>query len=118
MHSPQDEIARHVAAKLAKTTDPNLPQLVEGVLADPETKNSAQMFDAAIAIGLASLLVSIASFAWTVYMDLKKSTPKPDKAILARKTRLKFHTSEGIDEATRELLIDAVVEETIEYERQ
>lgn len=118
MTIPQDEIARLAASKLSQAMDPGLPQLVEAVLADPEAKRDARMYDAATAISLASLLVSIAGFAWTVYKDLKKDGQQPDKLRIIRKTRLKFENTGEISIQDRDRLIEAVVEETVNYQGQ
>ncbi len=118
MTIPQEEIARLAAAKLSATMNPALPQLVEGVLAEPQAKRDPEMFDAATAISLASLVVSMASFAWAVYKDLKKDSQQPDQTIIARKTRLKFENTEGLSIQDRDRLIEVVVEETIHYKGQ
>ena len=115
MASPQDKIARLAAAKLSQSMNPNLPQLVEGVLADPNAKRDAQMYDPATAIGLATLIVSIATFAWTVYKDLEDESKKPDQGLIIRKTRLKFEKTLEISRDDRDRLIEVVVEETVKF---
>jgi hypothetical protein len=116
MSFPQDDIARGAAAKLTTFMDPALPQLVEGLLADPDAKQDVAKYDLSLAIGLASLIVSIASFSWTLYSDLKKGGKKPDKSLLARKTRVKFQNIEGISANDRDRIIEVVIEETLTYE--
>ena len=115
MAVPQEEIARLAAARLSNTLDPKLPQLVEGVLANPDLQHGGYKFDPATAISLASLIVSIAGFAWTVYQDLKKDAKAPDKSVIVRKTRIKFENTQKITREERDLLIEAVVEETVNF---
>ena len=116
MSSPQDEIARSAAAKLTDSIDAALPQLVEGVLADPDAKRDVEKYDLSLAIGLASLIVSIASFSWTLYKDLKKGDKNPDKSLIARKTRLKFKNIEKVSADDRDRIIEVVIKETLNYE--
>jgi hypothetical protein len=66
MNIPTHEIARRAATKLSPSFDPNLSQLVEGVLAAPEVSRNVTTYDPGTTIALASLIVSIASFAWTI----------------------------------------------------
>src|SRR5687768_15460076 len=39
-------------------------------------------------ISIASLIVSAATFAWTIYQDLRDKTSKPDHEIVARRVRV------------------------------
>lgn len=63
-------IARRAAERLAGTIGNGLRDDVERELArDPLEEQSKRLFDP---ISLGALIVSLASFGWTVYRDLKK----------------------------------------------
>jgi hypothetical protein len=64
------EIARRAADRLANDIDKGLRQGVEQELAkDPLEERPERVFEP---ISFAALIVSLASFGWTVYHDLKK----------------------------------------------
>lgn len=114
MTIPQDEIARLTAAKFSQT-NPNLPQLVENVIANPEAKYDVQTYDMGTAINLASLIVSIASFTWAIYQEFKKGPNRPDKKLIARKTKLKFGRVDWNLVHDCDRIIEVIVEETFNY---
>jgi hypothetical protein len=63
-------IARRAADRLANDIDKGLGQDVEGELAkDPLDQRLERFFEP---VSFAALIVSLASFGWTVYRDLKK----------------------------------------------
>lgn len=115
MSEPYAQIARQAAAKLAESTTPQLPQLTEGVLAQGESAGRAQTYDAATAIGLASLLVSMAALAWTIYQDRKKAASPPRRDLIERQIRVQLEMPSGISVAQRDRMIAVVVEETVTY---
>jgi hypothetical protein len=64
------DVARRAADRLAPSLDPGLRAGVEQELArDPLDTQQERVFEP---ISLAALIVSLASFGWTVYRDLKK----------------------------------------------
>lgn len=65
-------------------------------------------------ISLASLIVSIATLAWTVYNDLRTKTPQPSREVVARTMRVRLNDAAGLDPAQRDRVIDVVVEETVQ----
>jgi hypothetical protein len=63
-------IARRAAERLANDTEKDFKQSVERELAkDPLEERPERVFEP---ISFAALIVSLASFGWTVYRDLKK----------------------------------------------
>jgi hypothetical protein len=60
---------------------------------------------------LASLIVAIASLAWTVYIDLRKRTAKPSAEVVARTVRVTRRDQGQADAPDH--IIEAVVTETI-----
>jgi hypothetical protein len=117
MNIPTHEIARRAAAKLSPSFDPNLSQLVEGVLTSPEAVRDIEIYDLNTSIAIASLIVAIAAFGWTIYNDVKKPSKPVAKEVVIRKTSLKFEEIEGISDDQRRRIIETVVEETIQYKK-
>ena len=64
-------------------------------------------------VSLASLILSVASLAWNVFQDLKKKTPSPAPAVVARAVRVQVRVSSDLAPSERDCIIDVVVEETI-----
>jgi hypothetical protein len=63
-------IARRVAARLAETIDAALPDKIEEeLLQDPFSRTTERLLDP---ISVASLILSLVAFGWTVYHDLKR----------------------------------------------
>jgi hypothetical protein len=62
-------------------------------------------------ISLAALIVSAATLAWTIYVDLKKQTPKPAREVLARRVRLELSPNAKISTSDRDCVIGVVVED-------
>ena len=63
-------VARRAADRLAPSLDPGLRTAVEQeLIRDPLDSRSERVFEP---ISFAALIVSLASFGWTVYRDVKK----------------------------------------------
>jgi len=75
MTDPAADAARAAAAILAPDLGPSLPAEVEAALAARGTQHRpGRYFDP---VSLASLIVAIATLAWTIYNDQRKHTPDP-----------------------------------------
>src|SRR5260370_1382314 len=75
MTDPAADVARAAAAILAPDLCPSLPTEVEAALA---ARNAAQRTERYLdPVSLASLIVSIASLAWTIYNDRRRHSPDP-----------------------------------------
>jgi hypothetical protein len=86
MTDPAADAARTAAAVLAPDLGPNLPAEVEATLAIRDTQQRPdQFFDP---VSLASLIVAIATLAWTIYNDQRKHTPEPSPNSIARQVRI------------------------------
>ena len=112
-----DDIARRAAQKLALSIDPSLPALTERILSVEEESgrdDGKDRYDMGTAIALASLLVSIAGLAWTIYRDLHRDGKKPGRDIIERRLRVETGEPDGIPASTRDLMIEVVVTEVIE----
>jgi hypothetical protein len=79
-------VARAAAQQLESDAGPGLVAEVEAALATRESPSApAQYVDP---VALASLIVAIASLAWTVYNDLKQRTAKPSAEAVERTVRV------------------------------
>ncbi len=72
-----------------------------------------QFLEPATTIALASLLVSLAGLAWTIYRDLKKDAAAPSPDVLARRLRLDAELPQAVTAERRARLIAVIVEEVV-----
>ena len=92
MTDPAADAARAAAAILAPDLGPNLPAEVEAALAARDTHQRPDRY--LDPVSLASLIVSIATLAWTIYNDLRNHkeqrdhTPDPPPDVIARQVRI------------------------------
>jgi hypothetical protein len=115
-------IARRAAARLAGPLGHNFGDAVERELArDPLDDRPERVFDP---ISLGALIVSLASFGWTVYHDLKKDrdAAKANRADIEQLVAARLweepgiaagHLPPGLTQATQALVIDAVAVEIV-----
>src|SRR5580692_2171488 len=87
MTDPAADAARAAAAILAPDLGPHLAAEVEAALA---ARDAGQRPDRYLdPVSLASLIVSIASLAWTIYNDRRNHSPEPPPAeTIARQVRI------------------------------
>lgn len=108
---PIEQSARAAAHRLATQYGPGLPAEVEAAL---HTRGADQRPERYVdPISLASLIVSIAALAWTVYTDLRTKTPQPSPDVVARTVRVRLSEVTRLDPAQQDRIIDIVVEETV-----
>jgi hypothetical protein len=92
MRDPAADAARSAAAILAPDLGPNLPAEVEAVLAARHLQQRPDRY--LDLVSLASLIVSIATLAWTIYNDLRNHNDPRDHAldpppdVIARQVRI------------------------------
>ena len=86
MTDPAAHAARAAAAILAPDLGPNLPAEVEAVLAARGTRQRPDRY--LDPVSLASLIVSVATLAWTIYNDQRTRTPDPPASSIARQVRI------------------------------
>jgi len=83
---PVAQAARSAAAILAPDLGPALPAEVEAALA---TRGTCQRPDRYLdPVSLASLIVSVATLAWTIYNDQRRRTRNPEPDTIARQVRI------------------------------
>jgi hypothetical protein len=83
---PAAAAARSAGANLAADFGPSLPAEVEAALAARDTSQRPDRYLDPVSIG--SLIVSIATLAWTIYNDQRKHTPHPPPDSIARQVRI------------------------------
>lgn len=107
--------ARTAAQRLAPEFGDRLPIDVERKL--HESVGVAPPDQYVDPVSVASLVVSIAGLAWTIYKDLRRQTASPPARVVARCVRVE--TPAAVDGAVtitqQDHLIDVVVEETIRH---
>jgi hypothetical protein len=94
MSDPAADAARSAAAILAPNLDPSLPTQVEAALAarGPEQPPSRYLDP----VSLATLIVSIATLAWTIYNDQRGHTPDPPPDVIARQVRVTLRNQDTL----------------------
>jgi hypothetical protein len=108
---PIERCARAAAQRLAGEFGERLTIDVEAALhASGASQRPERYFDP---ISLGGLIVSIATLAWTVYKDLKKTTPQPSQQVMATTIRVQLRDDTALEPAQRDRIIDVVVEETL-----
>ena len=109
MSDPIGIAARAAAQQLQAEAGPGLVAEVEAVLATRESPSAPPQYVDPVA--LASLIVAIASLAWTVYTDLKKRTAKPAAEVVARTVRV---TRRDSGHTAPDEMVEVVVTETVQ----
>jgi hypothetical protein len=86
MTDPAAAAARAAAAILAPELGADLPAEVEAALAARGTRQPPDRYLDPVSI--ATLIVTIATLAWTIYNDQRTRTPDPPPATIARQIRI------------------------------
>jgi hypothetical protein len=102
--------ARAAAKRLAGVFKLPLDTEVELALDNEGPRSRGQYFDP---ISLGSLIVAVATLAWTIYADMKgKGTvPKPDH--IARRVQLQVRVPHGVSPDHANTVIEVVVDEVL-----
>lgn len=98
--------ARGAARQLAPELGPELEAQVEAAL---YARSTNQYLDP---ISLGSLIVSVATLAWTVYNDLRNKTPKPPREAIAEQVRADLPTNDR-NPAELDKIIDIIVDQIV-----
>ncbi|WP_073952273.1 hypothetical protein [Streptomyces kebangsaanensis] len=115
MTHPVETAARAAARRLAPPHGRTLATDVEAAL---HTRDMAHRPDQYLdPISLGSLIVSIATLAWTIYHDSTKDGAAPPPAVITRRVRVQLDRTDGprptLDPAEQERIIEVIVEETL-----
>ncbi len=109
MTDPAAHAARSAAAILAPDLGPGLPAEVDAALAARHTARRPDRY--LDPVSLASLIVSIATLAWTVYNDQRGHTPDPEPGAIARQVRITLREQEIAMPAETERITEIVATE-------
>jgi len=110
MIEPSNEIAKRAAERLAGM-DANLPAATERLLQGAPRRRS---LDAGNAIALASMLVSLVQFGWTIYQDQMRQKEKAEaRDSLLQRLRERIETDGHLSPAQRDLVAEVVAEEIL-----
>lgn len=114
MSDPVAGNARAAAERLTSEIDPRLPADVERELHQPGTERASEQY--IDVVSCASLVVSVATLAWTIYQDIRRQKAKPSSEVMARRIRVETRdapTPDGVTPAQQDRIITVVVEETL-----
>jgi hypothetical protein len=103
-------VARAAGRRLAVEHGPGLEHGVEAALHSRGTRSGGQYLDP---VSLGSLVVSVATLAWTVYQDLRTKTERPAPEAVARRIRIELDEGGTSGPAELEAVVDVVVEEIV-----
>jgi hypothetical protein len=115
MTDPAADAARSAAAILAPHLGAGLPTEVEAALA---ARDAHQRPDRYLdPVSLATLIVTIATLAWTIYNDQRDHTPDPPPASIARQVRVTLRGQDTVLPAGTERITEIVATEIIRQAR-
>jgi hypothetical protein len=112
MTDPITAAARAAAERLVAEYGPQLAVDVEAALPTRGTARRPNQYIDPVSVG--SLIVAIATLAWTVYSDLRKETPQPSPEAITRQVcdEVREYDGPGTDAADR--ITSIVVTEIIQ----
>ncbi|MFI6296628.1 hypothetical protein ACIBEJ_33915 [Nonomuraea sp. NPDC050790] len=110
MTDPAAEGARAAAHRLAAQHGPALTTDVEAALHARDTNRRPDQYLDPISLG--SLIVSVATLAWTVYTDLKKKTDTPSADVITRTVRTELRRTRTVS-IRDDQVIAITVQETL-----
>lgn len=109
MTDPVADASRAAAAVLAPDLGPSLPAEVETALAARDAQRRPDRF--VDPVSLASLIVAIATLAWTIYNDQRDRTLDPPPETIARQVRITLRQQDTILPAGTERITEIVATE-------
>ena len=112
MSDPIAKAARAAAQRLAVDHGSRLPADVEAAL---HTRNTAghrpgQFIDP---VSVASLIVAIATLAWTIYADMREKTAPPSQEAVTRRIRVELRERDEVGHPEASRITEIVVTEII-----
>ena len=115
MTDPITTAARATAEHLRTEYGPGLAADVDAALhAQVTAQRPGQYLDP---ISLGSLIVAIATLAWTIYSDQRKKTPEPSPDVLARHVRAELWRHADTSQHETDRITEIVVTEIIQAAR-
>jgi hypothetical protein len=116
MTDPTAAGARAAAERLDRRYGPGLPSEVEAVLLDAEPGGQPERY--IDPISLASLIVSVASLAWSIYSQRPGRAAAWRSDEIVRAVRTEMRRSEGVGHIPQCEVIEVVVAEVIQASRR
>lgn len=105
--------ARRAAARLSDL-NPDLPAAVDRALAGPDAPRRRHVFDAGVALSLASFLLGLVQFGWTVAQDRKRQKESKDDLIRRMRERIEAaDVDDLLPPGQRERVLQVVAEEIL-----
>lgn len=117
MIDPTAEITRLAAARLADL-DSDLPAATDRVLAGQDRPRTRSL-DANLTLTLASFLLGLAQFGWSVYQEHRKERRESSREVLIRRLQMRIEQTDGEDllpPGSRDRVVQVVVEEILTLE--
>jgi hypothetical protein len=117
MADPTAEITRLAAARLADL-DSDLPTAAEMILTGQGPPRRRGL-DANLTLTLASFILGLAQFGWSVYRDQRPERKESAREVLVRRLRARIEQADGEDllpPGSRDRVVEAVVEEILALE--
>ncbi len=117
MTDPTSEITRLAAARLADL-DSDLPAAADRVLAGKPTPRMRGL-DANLTLTLASFLLGLAQFGWSIYQEHRKERREDSREVLIRRLQMRIEQADGEDllpPGSRDRVVQVVVEEILTLE--
>jgi hypothetical protein len=108
-NDPIAAASRAAADFLAAQYGSRLTTEVEAALHDRGSQHRPEQYFDPVSLG--SLIVSIASLAWTIYTGLKQKTPNPAPDVVARTVRVELKTRGDTTAMSQDRITDIVVTE-------
>lgn len=116
---PVSVAARAAASHLAAQYGPGLTAEVEAALHTRGTRHRPEQYFDPVSLG--SLIVSIASLAWTIYTGLKAKTANPAPEVLTRAVRVELRTrsenSTGAEDKITEVVVTEIIRTVLDLDR-
>jgi hypothetical protein len=109
---PIKTAARAAAKRLTADYGFNLPSDVEAVLHGEETVQRRNQYPDLVSV--ASLIVAVATLAWTIYNDLRMKTSEHPAEDVADEVRSALKDQTDSRHSSTDLIISVVVEEVIQ----
>lgn len=108
---PVGRAARAAARRLTNDHGSRLTVDVEAALQERGSNDRPEQFVDPIA--LAAWIVATADLAWSVYIDLRKKTPKPAPEVITRQIRIELDQPRTIEPTERDRVIEIIVDEIV-----
>ena len=116
MSDPIEVTARAIAAQLAAEHGPGVVAEVDAALYARRRAERPRQFVDPYSLG--SLIVAIATLAWTIYADLRERTPEPPPQEVERQVLMELREQGAAERQDAERITAIAVTETIRAARE